>query len=480
MLESDRYRPVMSTVRAREMIAGHWAALRGDADLTDRVAFARNAAGEEWFRLLPAVYDVPAFAAATIGTALLAVAELGAARSGRDVETVTVDVAEAVAAFRSEALQRPVGWSLPPIWDPVAGVYATADGWIRLHTNYSYHRAAALGVLGIADDGRVDRALVADAVRAFAGDDLERAVVEAGGCAAVARTRTDWKAHGHGCFAVLERPVDLGPADGAGDPGVRLAEPPSPGQPLSGVRVLDLTRVIAGPVATRTLGAWGADVLRIDPPGFVEVPAAVPDTLVGKRSAALDLRSRRAVFLELVAGADVLVHGLRPGALAGLGFGADALRAVNPGLVEVAVDAYGWAGPWAGRRGFDSLVQFSSGIALETGTSDGPGALPAQALDHGTGYLLAAAACRGLTELLAGRGPGIARGSLVGSANVLMQQRISPDELDREPVAVEPVLESRPTAWGELLAVPPPGRIGAARGAWPVDAGPVGRHEPTW
>src|SRR5262249_7162726 len=180
---------------------------------------------------------------------------------------------------------------------------------------------------------------------------------------------------------------------------------PAPRRPLHGVRVLDLTRVIAGPIGTRLLAAWGADVLRLDPPGFEEVPALLPETTAGKRTAALDLRepASRTVFANLVRDAHVVVAGYRSDALDGLGFDSAWFRRENPRIVRVLYDAYGFTGPWATRRGFDSLVQMSLGIAdagQRATASPRPFPLPAQALDHATGYFIAAAACRGLARLL--------------------------------------------------------------------------------
>jgi crotonobetainyl-CoA:carnitine CoA-transferase CaiB-like acyl-CoA transferase len=169
--------------------------------------------------------------------------------------------------------------------------------------------------------------------------------------------------------------------------------------------VLDVTRVLAGPVGTRTLAGYGAEVLRIDPPGFLE-PDGSPgggDLTLGKRCVYLDMSTPagRDTFLTLLSQADVLVHGLRPGALDGLGLGADARRAAAPGVIEVTLNAYGWTGPWQGRRGFDTLVQTSSGMSTELmrrGGLPGPKLLPSQVLDFATGYLIAAAAIRGLAE----------------------------------------------------------------------------------
>jgi len=322
-------------------------------------------------------------------------------------------------------------------------------------------------------------------------------VVAAGGCAAALHTVEQWAAHPHGTVAGgeaairLERrsvPVDRAlPKPGVGREPFQGWEG---GGPLAGIRVLDLTRVIAGPVCTRTLAAWGADVLRIDPPGFAEVPAVLPEMTAGKHCAAIDLRDDedRARFAALVVEADVIVHGLRPGALAGLGFSDPALRRLNPGLAIAAVDAYGWSGPWAGRRGFDSLVQFSCGIAASGAAaigSDRPVPLPAQALDHATGYLLAAAVCRGLSGRYDGLAPADVRGALVGTANLLMEKRVSmssglSSRIDpgSAGLALERTRQIRDTFWGPVSAVGQPGLIGGLGGRWRVPAGPLGRDAP--
>jgi len=470
-----------------------WSALDGDPGLTERVRITGP------LGLLPSVYEVGALATASVAAATLAVAELGARRLWTAVPDVEINRLAAAAAFRSEALLRPVGWQAPPIWDPIAGDYQAVDGWIRLHTNYAYHRAAALRALGLEDTDLVEREQVAARVRRFQAQDLEQQVVNAGGCAAALHTVEEWADHPHGTVAGgqsairLERrsvSVDRAlPKPGVGrEPGAGWEA--AGGGPLAGIRVLDLTRVIAGPVCTRTLAAWGAEVLRIDPPGFAEVPALLPETTAGKHCAALDLRDDegRFRFAALVGEADVIVHGLRPGALTGLGFSDQALRRLNPGVCIAAIDAYGWAGPWANRRGFDSLVQFSCGIAAAGGAaagSDRPVPLPAQALDHATGYLLAAAICRGLTGRYDGLAPANVRGALVGTANLLIGQPVSPSEgapAEPGPGSAEPDYEAlttqRDTFWGSVTAVPQPGTIRGAKGSWRVSAGPLGRDRP--
>ena len=425
--------------------------------------------------VLPSIYDVTGFAAAAVGTAALAVAELAAARAGTSVPAVEVDRLAASASFRFEGLLTPVGWELPPIWDPVAGDYRTADGWIRLHTNYRHHLLAALDVLAVP----AARDAVTAEVARWKADELESAVVDAGGCAAALRTSDEWAAHPAGQATAGERPVVIGnpvPFSGGTGPDLRSA----PGAaPLSGIRVLDLTRVIAGPVATRYLAGYGAEVLRIDPPGFEEVPALLPESTAGKHCAALDLTDRadRARFEELVAQAHVVISGFRPGAVEGLGYDPVGLRSINPSLITVAHDAYGWSGPWAGRRGFDSLVQMSTGIAAagaEAAGTDRPTPLPAQALDHGTGHLLAAGTCRALTNLLTYGTAADVRGSLVGAANVV---KAAPAVArSGEGSLADALLEPADTHWGPVHRVPLAGSVDGIAPSWAVYAGPLGRH----
>lgn len=437
-----------------------WTALGGDDALLDALRFCGPSGG------LPSRFHVSDLAAATIGVATLAAAELWAARRKEPLRTVTVDRRLAAAAFRCERWLRPVGWTLPPPWDPIAGDYETADGWIRLHTNYAYHRDAVTRVL----DVPADRERVAAAVKFRNGAELETAVVEAGGAAAVLRTLDAWRAHPQGA-ALADEPLCDRDAECVPHP-----LPPAASAPLSGVRVLDLTRVIAGPIGTRYLAAFGADVLRVDPPGFAEVAALLPETTRGKRCTALDLRGPgdRSTWEALTAKADLLVHGYRPGAMEALGYSAERLRELNPRLVIVRYDAYGWSGPWAGRRGFDSLVQMSTGIA-HPGDSGRPKPLPAQALDHGTGYLVAAAACRGLMD---GRNSALL--SLARTARLLVEQGTDGDPGAPAPNDIATMLESCDTAWGPVQSVSCPGRIEGHEVRWREPAGPLGRHPPRW
>jgi hypothetical protein len=361
---------------------------------------------------LPSAFPVTELAAATIGAAALAVSEIVSLFSA--APAVTVDRRLASLWFGWSI--RPLGWVLGPAWDAIAGDYRAADGWIRLHTNASRHRAAALRVLGC----KAEREAVASAVAAWPGDALEQAVVGAGGCAAVMRGMQEWASHPQG-RAVAADPLIAFTRTAA----TPMAWRPSSGRPLDGLRILDLTRVLAGPVATRFLAGYGADVLRIDPPDWDE-PGVVPEVTLGKRCARLDLHASadRNTFEHLLAQADVLVHGYRPGALEALGYDDARRRTIQPGLIDVALNAYGWSGPWQTRRGFDSLVQMSAGVAaggMAWQQADRPVPLPVQALDHATGYLMAAGVVRGLIDGLRGNGATTARLSLARTALLLGQ-----------------------------------------------------------
>nr|WP_090320849.1 CoA transferase [Duganella sp. CF517] len=427
---------------------------------------------------LPSRYAVSDLAAASVGVAGLALRQLIVAQGG-DAAPVRVDRRLASLWFGWSI--HPIGWERPPLWDAVAGDYATADGWIRLHTNAIHHRDAALAVLGCA----VDRDAVTRAVAGWRGDALEAAVVGNGGCAAAMRTAAQWAAHPQGIAVGAEPLVALETRalDGGAARGWRGAA--SPGRPLAGLKVLDLTRVLAGPVATRFLAGYGADVLRIDPPDWNE-PGVIPEVTPGKRCARLDLRqpADRTIFEALLAEADVLVHGYRPAALERLGYGEQYRRARNPALIDVCLDAYGWTGPLAARRGFDSLVQMSSGIAehgMRMQGANKPAPLPVQALDHATGYLMAAAVLRGVLYRLADNRAMGARLSLARTAK-LLTDTVYDEGAQPLAAAGEADLSAliEHTEWGAARRLLPPVVIGGAPMAWDRPAASLGSSAPAF
>ncbi|ACC69743.1 CoA transferase [Paraburkholderia phymatum] len=336
---------------------------------------------------LPSVFRVGTLASASIAAMALAAANCFRLRTGL-MQHVDVSVRRALIAFRSERYLR-VNDGLPQeLRHPVTGFYATRDGrWIQLHTNFPHHLQGVLKVLGC--DG--ERDAVVAAIRNWDGAQLDQTLAEAGLCAALIRSPREWAALDQ-AKAIANLP--LLEIERIGD-----APPEAPGRgaatrPLTGTRVLDLSRIIAGPVAGRALAQHGADVLLINGPHLPNIAPLVIDNGRGKRSATLDLRDAAArEQLQALAGeADVFLEAYRPGSLAARGFDPGTLARARPGIVCVSISAYGRAGPWATRRGFDSLVQSASGIAFEESRAaavDGPKHLPCQALDHATGYLAA-------------------------------------------------------------------------------------------
>lgn len=452
-----------------------WSALGGDPALLRRVtATVREGA-------LVGRLPVRESARICVGVCALAAAELAARREGlARVPGVRVDDGAVATAFTSERHLRVAGRE-PVSFAPLSRFWRTADGWLRTHANYPHHRRRLLAALDLPDDP----ARVAAALGERSAPDAEEAVYAAGGLAVALRTPAQWAAHEQGA-AVARRPlVEHERLDSA--PARALA--PAPGNlasPAAGLRVLDLTRVVAGPVATRTLALLGADVLRVDPPGLPELPDQHADTGFGKRSAALDLTSGRAEFEELLARADVVVTGYRPGALDRFGLSPRALADRRPGLVVAELSAWGADGPWAGRRGFDSLVQAATGIAVVEGSAERPGALPAQALDHGTGHLLAAAVLRSLTDRAREGGGRLVRLSLARTAAWLMDE-VRPDRAGparREPAEAypgpEPWLAERDSRLGRLRYALPPVSYAGGPADWARPPGPWGADAAAW
>jgi CoA-transferase family III len=418
-----------------------WAALGGDHRELARLEVSGPRT------TLTSTFAVTEAAAAAVGASLLA------ATPGAGVR-VAVDTRQLAVAVRSERYVRRDGRPGGNPFDPLSTFHRTADGWLRLHANYAWHREAALRVLDCAEEEGDAPAAIAE----WKAVDLETALHAAGGVGAAVRTEAQWRAAAGPPPPLVER-RDLAPAA------------PRPARPL---RVLDLTRVIAGPVATRTLAAHGADVLRLDAPHLPEIPLQAWDMLPGKRSALLDLHDAD-TRERLLAGADVVVAGYRPGALDRFGLAPEALTARHPGLVVVTLSAWGTDGPWGNRRGFDSLVQAACGIAVDEGGPDAPGALPAQVLDHATGYLAAAGALLAVERQRRDGGSPHVRLSLAGTAAWLqgLPRAAGEDVPDVDPA---PHLVEK----GRFTLAAPPGTIDAVPLTWPDPAPAYGAATPEW
>ena len=462
--------------RAARVLDEVWAAVGGDSGRRRSV----EVLGDHTLGSALAVSELAVGTVAAAAAATVELADTHHDRGGQNASVggpVQVDRA-LVNQWFSRSLY-PVGWALPAAWDAVAGDYLSADGWIKLHTNAPHHRRAALAVLGLTD--RAERTDVATRVAGWAAEDLEVAVVAAGGCAARMRSVSEWAQHPQGIAVAAEPLVHLVRSTHEGPLRVR---PLDGARPLAGIRVLDLTRVLAGPVATRWLAGLGADVLRIDPPDWEE-PAVVPEMTLGKRCARLDLRAAegRQALAELLRCADVMVHGYRPRALDRLGLPGDERQPIRPGLIDVSLNAYGNTGPWAQRRGFDSLVQMSTGIndlGRQAGGGDRPRPLPVQALDHATGYLLAAAALRGLTERQRdGRG-WLARVSLARTAQLLMEVSAGYAPSAGSADVGPPAGTTEVTPWGPAVRLRPPVQLPGTPVHWDSPAVRLGSAHPAW
>ncbi|MEW2581572.1 CoA transferase [Streptomyces syringium] len=445
-----------------------WAALGGDPALTAGITYDGPAG------TLTAALPVREMARATVAVCALAAAELRTACDGGGrLPTVRVDDGAVATAFTSERHLRLDGRAAS-VFAPLSRFWRSADGWVRTHANYPHHRARLLAALAVPDASDAE-SRVAAALAELPSERVEEEIYAAGGLAVAVRTPREWAAHPQGA-AAARRPL----------PSVeRIAD--GPVRALSGIealRVLDLTRVIAGPVAGRTLALLGADVLRVDAPQLPESQDAYTDTGFGKRSTTLDLArtADRATFEALLADADVVLTGYRPGALDRYGLSPEALAERRPGLVTGQLSAWGAYGPWGGRRGFDSLVQAACGIAVTEAGPDGrPGALPAQALDHGTGYLLAAAVLRAVTEQRTAGGSHVARLALAQTAAWLTGGTVTRDGGgDSSAYAAGEWLSERDSPLGRLRYALPPVAFDGGPRDWARPPGRWGTDAPRW
>ena len=343
-----------------------------------------------WASMLSARLPVTDLASGSVACLAAAVDRFCRAR-GLPTRAWELDPQRIAASFLSDRMMRIDG---NPVrgFAPLSGFFESADGWVRTHANYPHHLRRLTTALDLPQD--VDPVSFAQRIRSSAGANIEQRCADESAVAVRVRSELEW-AGGDGAGTAH------GPLVGRRERSDRahgcVSRPTSTDKPLRGVRVIDLTRVIAGPTATRALALLGADVLRIDSPRLPEIEWQHLDNGQGKRTALVDLETPRgrAVVERLLSQADVLVTGYRPGSVDQL------LPDIPPGIVIGQVSAWG-RGAWHERRGFDSIVQAATGIAVVEGSRERPGALPAQALDHATGHLLAAA----VVDAVASTGPG--------------------------------------------------------------------------
>ncbi|WP_234681296.1 CoA transferase [Bradyrhizobium monzae] len=457
-----------------DILRNVWTSAGGDLAALARVRLT----GDE--PQIPSSFRVAVAGQTTIAAAGLAAAEIWRLRSG-EVQDVTVDMRHAVVECRSERYLRLDDKPPPPAWDAIAGVYKTGDNrFVRCHTNFPHHRDAVCKVLGCVPE----REKVQAALMQWKGEDFEAAAYAAGGVVALMRSYDEWSALPQ-ARALAELPLIS--IEKIGD----AAPKPWPDgdRPLSGLRALDLSRVIAGPVAGRTLAAHGADVLLVSGPELPAIPWLTIDTGRGKLTTFIELKSEagQAQMRALLKDADIVSQGYRPRALSALGFSPEQAAEVNPGIVYVTLSAYGHSGPWAERRGFDSLVQTTTGFNDAEGKAagiDGPKELPAQMLDHATGYLMAFGAMMAKARQAREGGSWHVRVSLAQTGRWLWNLGRLEGGLNTPDITGEAVhaafMETVSSGFSMLTAVRHSAVLSRTPAQWSRPAMPLGSHPPQW
>jgi len=440
----------------------------------DALAFAQLTGADP---VLPSSFAVGAAAQATIAAAALAACELGHQR-GVPRQQVAVDMAHAALEC--------TGWfsldgRVPDLWDAFSGLYRCADGHVRIHANFKHHREGALQLLGL-DAATATRADAEQALMRWRAIDFETAAAERGLVATALRRFADWDATPQG-RAIAAQPLftleRIGDAAPLGLPPLRADQ-----RPLSGLRVLDLTRILAGPVGGRALAAHGADVLLLNSPHLPNIEA-IAETSRGKLSAHVDLQTDagRATLRGLAAEAHVFSQGYRPGGLAARGFGPAELAALRPGIVYVSLTAYGTQGPWAARRGFDSLVQTAMGFNHAEGEAAGDGKprpLPMQILDEATGYLMAFGAATALRRQQREGGSWHVQVSLAQTGQWLRGLGRVEGGLAAARPDIAPLLETSASGFGALRSVRHSAVLARTPADWPRPSMPPGSHAAAW
>ena len=456
---------------ASEVLGGIW---RQAGLPEEALAFARLTGVDP---VLPSSFAVGAAAQSTVAAAALAACELGHLR-GTARQQVSVDMLHAALEC--------MGWfslggQVPPQWDEFSGLYRCADGWVRVHANFAHHRDGALRLMKL-DPATATRADAEAAMARWRALDFEDAAASAGLVATALRRFDEWDTTPQG-QAIAAQPLFTVERIGDAPP---LALPPlrEDQRPLSGLRVLDLTRVLAGPVGGRALAAYGADVMLVNSPNLPNI-AAIADTSRGKLSAHADLRTEegRIALQRLVADAHVFVQGYRPGGIEARGFGPLALARLRPGIVCVSLNAYGTKGPWAGRRGFDSLVQTAMGFNHAEGEAAGDGKpkpLPMQILDEATGYLIAFGAAAALWRQQREGGSWHVQVSLAQTGQWLRGLGRVQDGLSAPKPDLKPYVETSNSGFGRLAALRHSAQLQRTPAAWVRPSMPPGSHLAVW
>lgn len=436
---------------------------------------------------LPSSFKVEHLAQSTIALSALAAALFQSYRRQRPVPMVSIQAKHACVEFMSERLYVLNGKPATPPWGTIGGLHKTADGFVRMHDSFPNHRENALRILGLPMDASRDD--VGKKMLGWRSVQLEDEACRKGAVIAALRSFEEWDALPQ-AKALSDLPILINCA-AVSAPYQTKRSTSINNKCLNGIRVVEMSRVIAAPVAGKTLAAHGADVIWITSPTLPDLPDLDIDLSRGKRTVQLDMKQSadKAKLLSLLHTADVFIQSYRPGSLATQGLSTEELTQANPNLIRASLSAYGPDGPWSQRRGFDSLVQTCSGINVEEanrhGGSESARVLPCQALDHGAGYLLAtgivAALCKRATE----GGSYEVKVSLAGVMKYLrsLGQYEGGSGFDRKDVELDDVdayLETKQTGFGELRAVSHTTKIDGMQVGWNQMPKPLGSDKPVW
>lgn len=356
-------------------------------------------------------------------------------------------------------------------------------GWARPHLTFPQHREGILRLLGC-DPSNTEKKALQDAFLRLDSIELEERAAEIGLPLSALRTFSEWDAHPQSA-AVAAMPLIAIEKIGEAPP--RKLDS-SGKRPLDKVRVLELARIIAGPVCGRALAAHGADVLAVSAPHLPSVRQLVIDTGRGKLSCFLDLRQveQRARLRELIADTDVFVQAYRPGALGRFGFDARDVAEIKPGIVYAELSAWGWTGPWGNRRGYDSLVQTATGFNHAEAEAAGdavPRELPSQALDHASGYLLALGVMRAMHHQVTEGGSWRIRVCLARTGLWLRTLGRIPrgfESCAAEEAGNTALFEEHASGFGMMKAVSHSAKLSETPAGWGRPSVPLGASEAAW
>lgn len=427
--------------------------------------------------ILPSPFLIGEAGAAAIAAVGYLASELWYLKT-KKYQQISISVSDAAIAQRSHEYLKVIDGKTPDLWSPISGFYQTQDHrWIQLHCNFPHHQQGVIDLLSCENNKKA----VAEAITHWQAEILEDKLANLGMCAAMVRTPDEWQSHSQ-AQAIKMLPLMEIIKIGESKP-----EPlPSGNRPLSGIKVLDLTRVVAGPVCGKTLAEHGATVMLISSPNLPCILPLVMDTGFGKLSAFIDLNknSDKEKLIQLIKDADIFSQSYRPGGLASKGFSPEELAKIRPGIIYISFSAYSHKGPWANRHGYDSLVQSATGIVYEqSGGGNNPQHLPAQSLDYITGFLATFGAMEALRRRALEGGSYLVRVSLAQTAHWFKElgrvENFSDCQIPTQE-QIKNLLTQTDTAFGKLRHLLPVLKMSETPPFLDKPAVPLGADLPEW